>query len=180
MIVDLSDTETTGHTGVEQPTTRPRSKSMNNTTTKKVVSVPEDDDIEIMDVDMEEVTTQPKKRKRESTKATKTNKKQKLDDYDEEEELAEVEENDSLLSFDCVDFSKLKLKDDHMKRAAWVCPDYRVYLEAFSPVYREAYDFFIAVTHPLARTRLMHQYQITQGSLYAAISVGLTATQIIK
>jgi DNA excision repair protein ERCC-3 len=32
-----------------------------------------------------------------------------------------------------------------------VCPDCRVFLETFSPVYKQAYDFLIAVAEPVSR-----------------------------
>ncbi|XP_049847843.1 general transcription and DNA repair factor IIH helicase subunit XPB-like [Schistocerca gregaria] len=82
---------------------------------------------------------------------------------------------------DYIDFSsKLCLKGDHEKRALWVCPDRRIYMETFSPLYKQAYDFLIAVAHPLARTRMMHQYVLNHGSLYAAVSVGLDTGTILR
>ena len=38
-------------------------------------------------------------------------------------------------------------------RPLWVCPDGRIFLETFSPVYRQAYDFLIAIAEPV---RCMH------------------------
>jgi DNA excision repair protein ERCC-3 len=49
------------------------------------------------------------------------------------------------------DFSALELKPDHFNRPLWVCPDCRVFLETFSPVYKQAYDFLIAVAEPVSR-----------------------------
>ena len=34
--------------------------------------------------------------------------------------------------------SGMALKADHAARPLWVCPDGRVFLETFSPVYRQA------------------------------------------
>lgn len=33
----------------------------------------------------------------------------------------------------------------------WVCPDARIFLETFSPVYKQAYDFLIAIAEPVSR-----------------------------
>ena len=37
-------------------------------------------------------------------------------------------------------------------RPLWVCPDGRIFLETFSPVYRQAYDFLIAIAEPVRMT----------------------------
>ena len=72
------------------------------------------------------------------------------------------------------DFSHLVLKPDHLNRCAfccaaacgagadacdvrlavrrsplWLCPDGRIFLESFSPIYKAAYDFLIAVAEPV-------------------------------
>ena len=67
------------------------------------------------------------------------------------------------------DFSHLVLKPDHANRCAgclnpagllastrrscrsplWLCPDGRIFLESFSPIYKAAYDFLIAVAEPV-------------------------------
>ena len=31
----------------------------------------------------------------------------------------------------------------------WLCPDGRIFLESFSPIYKAAYDFLIAVAEPV-------------------------------
>ena len=36
-------------------------------------------------------------------------------------------------------------------RPLWVCPDARIFLETFSPVYKQAYDFLIAIAEPVSR-----------------------------
>ena len=38
-----------------------------------------------------------------------------------------------------------KLKDDHASRPLWVAPDGHIFLESFSPVYKKAHDFLIAI-----------------------------------
>jgi hypothetical protein len=34
-------------------------------------------------------------------------------------------------------------------RPLWVCPDGRIFLESFSPIYKAAYDFLIAIAEPV-------------------------------
>ena len=65
-------------------------------------------------------------------------------------------------------------------RPLWVCPDGRIYLETFSPIYRQAYDFLIAIAEPVCRPECVHEYTLTPHSLYAAVSVGLTTGTIVS
>ena len=43
------------------------------------------------------------------------------------------------------------------RRPLWVCPDGRIFLETFSPVYKQAYDFLIAVAEPVSRPECIHE-----------------------
>lgn len=65
-------------------------------------------------------------------------------------------------------------------RPLWVTPDYRIFLETFSPVYKPAYDFLIAIAEPVSRPETIHEYQLTMHSLYAAVSVGLPTETIVS
>lgn len=48
--------------------------------------------------------------------------------------------------FGAKDFrSTLQLKPDHASRPLWVAPDGHIFLESFSPVYKHAHDFLIAI-----------------------------------
>jgi DNA excision repair protein ERCC-3 len=58
-------------------------------------------------------------------------------------------------------------------RPIWVCPDGRIFLETYSPVYKQASDFLIAIAEPVCRPECVHEYTLTPHSLYAAVSVGL-------
>ncbi|KAK9911400.1 hypothetical protein M0R45_035315 [Rubus argutus] len=78
------------------------------------------------------------------------------------------------------DFTKLQLKPDHTNRPLWACPDGRIFLESFSALYKQAYDFLIAIAEPVCRQELMHEYNLTPHSLYAAVSVGLETETIIS
>nr|VDC98924.1 unnamed protein product [Brassica rapa] len=79
-----------------------------------------------------------------------------------------------------MDFSKLELKPDHVNRPLWACADGRIFLETYSPLYKQAYDFLIAIAEPVCRPQSMHEYNLTPHSLYAAVSVGLETETIIS
>ncbi|XP_068305904.1 general transcription and DNA repair factor IIH helicase/translocase subunit XPB1 [Pyrus communis] len=78
------------------------------------------------------------------------------------------------------DFTKLELKPDHANRPLWACADGRIFLETFSALYKQAYDFLIAIAEPVCRPESMHEYNLTPHSLYAAVSVGLETETIIS
>lgn len=78
------------------------------------------------------------------------------------------------------DFSGLTLADDHEQRPVWVTPKGHIFLETFSPIYKQAYDFLIAIADPVSRPCHIHEYKITQYSLYAAASLGLSTEAIIS
>ncbi|XP_074572887.1 general transcription and DNA repair factor IIH helicase/translocase subunit XPB1-like [Curcuma longa] len=77
-------------------------------------------------------------------------------------------------------FTQLELKPDHVNRPLWACGDGRIFLETFSPLYKQAYDFLIAIAEPVCRPESMHEYNLTPHSLYAAVSVGLETETIIS
>uniref|UniRef100_G1S0I6 General transcription and DNA repair factor IIH helicase/translocase subunit XPB n=1 Tax=Nomascus leucogenys TaxID=61853 RepID=G1S0I6_NOMLE len=72
------------------------------------------------------------------------------------------------------------LKDDHNSRPLWVAPDGHIFLEAFSPVYKYAQDFLVAIAEPVCRPTHVHEYKLTAYSLYAAVSVGLQTSDITE
>lgn len=76
--------------------------------------------------------------------------------------------------------SQMSLKIDHSSRPLWVAPDGHVFLEAFSPVYKYAQDFLVAISEPVCRPQHVHEYKLTAYSLYAAVSVGLQTSDIIE
>nr|XP_014333277.1 PREDICTED: TFIIH basal transcription factor complex helicase XPB subunit [Bos mutus] len=73
---------------------------------------------------------------------------------------------------------QMPLKDDHTSRPLWVAPDGHIFLEAFSPVYKYAQDFLVAIAEPVCRPTHVHEYKLTAYSLYAAVSVGLQTSDI--
>ncbi|XP_026503165.1 general transcription and DNA repair factor IIH helicase subunit XPB [Terrapene carolina triunguis] len=75
---------------------------------------------------------------------------------------------------------QMLLKGDHSSRPLWVAPDGHVFLEAFSPVYKYAQDFLVAIAEPVCRPTHIHEYKLTAYSLYAAVSVGLQTSDITE
>lgn len=76
--------------------------------------------------------------------------------------------------------SQMVLKPDNASRPLWVAPNGHIFLESFSPVYKHAHDFLIAISEPVCRPEHIHEYKLTAYSLYAAVSVGLETHDIIE
>lgn len=76
--------------------------------------------------------------------------------------------------------AQMELKPDNMSRPLWVAPNGHIFLESFSPVYKHAHDFLIAISEPVCRPEYIHEYKLTAYSLYAAVSVGLQTHDIIE
>ncbi|KAK5642374.1 hypothetical protein RI129_008541 [Pyrocoelia pectoralis] len=76
--------------------------------------------------------------------------------------------------------TQMILKPDHKSRPLWVAPNGHIFLESFSPVYKHAHDFLIAISEPVCRPEFIHEYKLTAYSLYAAVSVGLQTHDIIE
>lgn len=72
------------------------------------------------------------------------------------------------------------LKPDNASRPLWVAPNGHIFLESYSPVYKHAHDFLIAISEPVCRPEYIHEYKLTAYSLYAAVSVGLQTNDIIE
>ncbi|CAF2952010.1 unnamed protein product [Rotaria sp. Silwood2] len=76
--------------------------------------------------------------------------------------------------------SEMELKNDHENRPLWVTPDGHIFLESFSPVYKHAHDFLIAIAEPVCLPEYIHEYKLSAYSLYAAVSVGLQTKDIVE
>ncbi|KAF9418994.1 hypothetical protein HW555_004321 [Spodoptera exigua] len=97
--------------------------------------------------------------------------------------MQDAEKNDQVPEdeFGAKDYrSQMQLKTDNASRPLWVAPNGHIFLEAFSPVYKHAHDFLIAIAEPVCRPQHIHEYKLTAYSLYAAVSVGLQTTDIIE
>ncbi|KAL6130422.1 hypothetical protein ACLB2K_068801 [Fragaria x ananassa] len=75
--------------------------------------------------------------------------------------LSKKKEDDNVRHAKYRDFTKLELKPDHPNRPIWACPDGRIFLESFSALYKEAYDFLIAIAEPVCRDDYISQSRIT-------------------
>lgn len=77
------------------------------------------------------------------------------------------------------DLSHLDLKPDHEYRPMWIdAKKNRITLESFSTLAQKASEFLTAIAEPLSRPSYFHEYSMTESSLYAAISTGMTAEDI--
>uniref|UniRef100_A0A2A4JPV0 General transcription and DNA repair factor IIH helicase/translocase subunit XPB n=1 Tax=Heliothis virescens TaxID=7102 RepID=A0A2A4JPV0_HELVI len=97
--------------------------------------------------------------------------------------MQDAEKNDQVPEdeFGAKDYrSQMALKPDSASRPLWVAPNGHIFLEAFSPVYKHAHDFLIAIAEPVCRPQHIHEYKLTAYSLYAAVSVGLQTADIIE
>lgn len=54
-----------------------------------------------------------------------------------------------------------------------------LFLESFSPKYKQCYDFVISIAEPKSRQEFIHYYEINPSSLNAAITLGLSTDEII-
>ncbi|XP_060581093.1 general transcription and DNA repair factor IIH helicase subunit XPB-like [Ruditapes philippinarum] len=136
------------------------------------------------------------KRDRDERKSKKYRSEVDLDSYDVDEDSQDVDNTTDIPDaatmhvsestttedeFGAKDYRKiLDLKLDHASRPIWVAPDGHIFLEAFSPVYKHAHDFLIAISEPVCRPSHIHEYKLTAYSLYAAVSVGLETKDIIE
>lgn len=129
----------------------------------------------------------PRARKAGGAAARRAPRRAQLGEEELEADWDELEEPDSgdeaagaeASAFGGRDYSQLVLKADHANRPLWVCPNGRVVLESFSPAYKAASDFLIAIAEPVCRPDTMHEYELTAHSLYAAVSVGLKTAEIL-
>ncbi|XP_039755956.1 general transcription and DNA repair factor IIH helicase subunit XPB [Pararge aegeria] len=97
--------------------------------------------------------------------------------------MQDAEKNDQVPEdeFGAKDYrSQMELKQDSSSRPLWVAPNGHIFLEAFSPVYKHAHDFLIAIAEPVSRPQHIHEYKLTAYSLYAAVSVGLQTNDIVE
>ena len=80
------------------------------------------------------------------------------------------------------DFSHLKMNDASQldNRNLIVGPDGHIFLETFVPLYKETSDFMTAIAEPVHRTSFIHEYCLTQYSLYAAASMNIRTQDIIQ
>jgi DNA excision repair protein ERCC-3 len=65
-------------------------------------------------------------------------------------------------------------------RCLWAVPDGRIFVEAWGLKFKRVEDFLVAIAEPEARPLHIHEFQMTEHSLYAAASMGYGTKQIIE
>lgn len=78
------------------------------------------------------------------------------------------------------DYSDFKMHSNTTNRSLLVCRDGHIFLETFAPLYKETSDFLVAIAEPVNRTKNIHEYALTQYSLYAAASMNIKTDEIIQ
>lgn len=94
-------------------------------------------------------------------------------------EYVDQVEEDEVDEVNFLDYSFMPLKKDHSARPIWIAPNGVIILEAFSPLYQQAYDFLVAIAEPISRPVHVHRYLLTPYSLYAAVAVSIDTNSII-
>nr|XP_012154391.1 PREDICTED: DNA excision repair protein haywire isoform X2 [Megachile rotundata] len=138
----------------------------------------------------------PKRFKKDNDRGKWKKRKEDLEEFNDDDSLDDneagvpdaakndVEKQDETAledEFGAKDYrSQMILKPDCASRPLWVAPNGHIFLESFSPVYKHAHDFLIAISEPVCRPEHIHEYKLTAYSLYAAVSVGLQTHDIIE
>ena len=65
------------------------------------------------------------------------------------------------------------------RRCLWVTPDCRIFLESWSQYFTVVEEFLVAIAEPEARPVNIYEFQMTEHSLYAAVSMGYRTHEII-
>ncbi|KAK0541409.1 DNA repair helicase RAD25 [Tilletia horrida] len=182
---DEEDQQTKGRSGRSGPERRARNVAE------------QDEDEEDEDEEDGDAEYQPKARSRAQQRSKARGGKQRRDNDEYEDDGGNEDDDDAEIVrtagvlddragtpeyvFNARDFTKLPLKLDHSSRPLWISPeDGHIILEGFSPIADQAQDFLVAIAEPVSRPAYIHEYKLTQYSLYAAVSVGLLPNDIIS
>ena len=124
-----------------------------------------------------------------SKRAVRLEKKEATDEDEEEEAVdTDFEEEKTALSVDAIErtacktnnLSQIALKADHRQRPLWIDGNFRIYFESFSPIAEQAQELLVSIAEPVTRPRNIHEYKLTEYSLYAASSIGLDTDAILQ
>lgn len=69
---------------------------------------------------------------------------------------------------------------DFGNKPLWISSEGQIFMESFTPINKVLQDFLSIIAEPISRPHLIHEYKLTPYSLYAAISVGLSSSDIIS
>ncbi|EZG45054.1 DNA repair helicase rad25 [Gregarina niphandrodes] len=78
-----------------------------------------------------------------------------------------------------MDFSEMEIKPNADELPLLVCPNGYIFLETGSTNLKSATEFVIAIAEPVSRPEVIHEFQLTVFSLYAALSMGLTCDELL-
>lgn len=116
-------------------------------------------------------------------------KREATEDEEEEESVdTDFEEEKTAVSVDAIEstaektnnLSQIALKSDHRQRPLWIDGNFRIYFESFSPIAEQAQELLVSIAEPVTRPRNIHEYKLTEYSLYAASSIGLDTDAILQ
>jgi DNA excision repair protein ERCC-3 len=69
----------------------------------------------------------------------------------------------------CVDLRGLHIDEDRKDKPLLLSPQLMIIVEKFNKLYRIAFEFLMSIAEPINRSHYIHEYQITQMSLYTAM-----------
>ncbi|KAA8595845.1 hypothetical protein FQN60_011136 [Etheostoma spectabile] len=110
----------------------------------------------------------------------KKSKKRFHEEEEDEEEVVGSESQEAIPAAAGKQVDESSTKLDEYGAKDYRAPDGHIFLEAFSPVYKYAQDFMVAIAEPVCRPNHIHEYKLTAYSLYAAVSVGLQTSDIVE
>ena len=78
-----------------------------------------------------------------------------------------------------VEKEEIPMKENADRYPLLITKDGHIFLEAFSPIYEKMTEYMIAIAEPVSRPNHIHEYKLTQSSLYAAASIDMKDEEII-
>lgn len=78
-----------------------------------------------------------------------------------------------------LDLRGVEVPESRASRPLQLAPNLLVIVEKFNPLYRVAFEFLMSIAEPLNRSAYVHEYRITQMSLYTAMVLQYEAADIV-
>lgn len=73
----------------------------------------------------------------------------------------------------------IKYKENHECLPVLIMADHHLLVFTESPIYKKIYPYLISFSEPIYRPKLIHEYKITKFSLYTAMVLHYSASEII-
>ncbi|CAK81254.1 unnamed protein product (macronuclear) [Paramecium tetraurelia] len=83
-----------------------------------------------------------------------------------------------LLIGDNMDYRNIEIVQSN--KPLILSPDLGIIVEKFNPLYEIAFEFLMCVAEPISRSELIHEYVLTQMSMYTAMVLQYSADDIIR